>query len=227
MLGFNRKVNLVNLKFDELCLQGQIRPLNAELVQRKKQEFMSAPPLCPVRDILLWQTDATATSFVVLGGQHTIKVLKEIREERQAESRALPDWLQFAYGNVVSPECPVDVRRKLAGDHQFRQRQVESVRLSRWAWALLNTDPAAPLVDRIKEATLVTGWKRYAEDKMYVKEYAGLAKWVLEVDQAAVRCLEKIEELKADVTPSNLRWLQHLISPEARRRLLPSSRRAS
>ena len=173
---FNCKVPVDAISFDYDCSQGQIRPLDPKFVQLKKADMALNPPLAPVRELLCWQSDATGKAFVCLGGQHCVAVLKAIKAEKEAEGLHVPDWAQVVYATVLHPDTTIDIRRQIAGDHQHRQKAVPT-RLSRWVWALLQTPSSSKLVDRLKAATAVSGWKRYTHDADYVKEYCALGKW--------------------------------------------------
>ena len=108
---------------------------------------------------------------MVLGGQHTCKALQVLRQEHVEAGTAIPSWLQTVVATVLRSDTPVECRRLLAGDHQYRQRMVSDVVLSRWCIALLNTDEGARMVDRITQATHVCGYPRY---KTPVWNYAHL-----------------------------------------------------
>ena len=58
----NHKIALSALVFDTTCTQGQIRPLSDEATQKKITFFRQVAPIGPMRDVLVWPTDATSMS---------------------------------------------------------------------------------------------------------------------------------------------------------------------
>lgn len=97
--------------------------------------------------------------YTVLGGQHTVCCLQELRKDQMQLEVRLPEWLQHVVAVVLAVGTPLSVRQQAAGEHQYRQRSVEPVRLSRWAVAFLGAK--GKLEERVQMATTITGWQRH------------------------------------------------------------------
>ena len=75
--------------------------------------------------------------------------------------------------------------------------------------------------ERLRQASQISGFRRYATDPEYVKEYSCVGKWALDIGADAVRCLENLEQTKPELVASNLRFLSSLMTKEARLAILP------
>ena len=150
-----------------------------------------------------------------------VKALMKIKESRETAAVAVPEWARGVYCNVLRPDTSLEERERLAGEHQFRQRAVEAVRLSRWANAFLKVKKTLMMGYRCQRAAEVSGWRRFRGMAEYLKEYSSLGRWVDACGQASVSALENLEKYKKDLTPNMLRCLRPLITPESRRALLP------
>ena len=82
----------------------------------------------------------TDSEFLVLGGQHIARAMREIVTELTAEHRPVPHTLSHVRARVLKVDTPEPVRRAAAGDHQFAQQQVSHLKLSDIARLLLRPD---------------------------------------------------------------------------------------
>lgn len=63
--------------------------------------------------------------YIVLGGQHFLRALKAWRDDllsKGTDKDKLPSSLVYCYMEVLHYTTPVEVRAKIAGDHQRRQK---------------------------------------------------------------------------------------------------------
>ena len=52
--AFNCKIPLDQISFDYDCSEGQIRPLDAKMVELKRADIDLSPPMTPVRELLMY-----------------------------------------------------------------------------------------------------------------------------------------------------------------------------
>ena len=139
----DKEVSLDSLKFDVLCEMGQIRPLLDQQVEEVRQSYRTNPLNEPVR-LVLWPPQVGVQQYVVLGGQHQAKALMLLRQEYLERSEPVPPQVTTVLGKVLLHETPLEVRQRVAGDHQASQTAVHAVPLWRLFAMLVDTLRRAP-----------------------------------------------------------------------------------
>ena len=69
--------------------------------------------------------------YVILGGQHILKAINQLREDQMVETdeELLPASLRFCYMEVIQQGAPYSLRAFMAGRHQLTQSAATSAKL--------------------------------------------------------------------------------------------------
>ena len=217
VLHEERVVPVDDLEFDSTATSGQIRVLSDAVVEERVQSMLCNMPSTAPR-VLLWQPRVGATRFVVLGGQHTVAAMRRIRELSLRDNRAPPRVTQEVVARVLRPDTPLEVRQRLAGDHQAAQADVREIPLWRVVGFMVEFRaryPDAPLDAVLQSAIQKSGRSRPTEVKRMRQDWLPL--WhVGEALQAqAMQALQRLEE-RGPLTLHFLRCLRGLLTPQWR-----------
>ena len=172
-----QEVPVEDLLFDEDAREGQIRVLEADSLEKRVQSFRTVEPQTLI-DVCLWEADAAGVEFlqctwvanhsfsspgskkVVIAGQHSVKALMILRDERIKDNKDIKPWMQKVKARVLQYDTPVDVRRQVAGDNQFIQRNVNDVKISDWCRLFLESDANLSFMQRLAQAVRQAGYDR-------------------------------------------------------------------
>ena len=92
-----------------------------------------------MRHSLLFAMSSADQRFIVIGGQHTCWVVKELKHKLLAAGQPAPHHLCHVRAAILSVSTPLDVRQAEAGNHQYNQSSVPSLPLSA-TLQILHTD---------------------------------------------------------------------------------------
>ena len=123
-----RDIDVDALDIDHTLSSGQIRVLSDAGVEARMQSLRTNPP-SDLLQVLVWLPRPGHDRYVVLGGQHTIEAVRRLRQELVERAQPVPRVYRKVQARVVRPETPLDIRQRLAGDHQAAQGAVRDVPL--------------------------------------------------------------------------------------------------
>jgi hypothetical protein len=174
-----------------------------------------------------------------------VRALLDMRDQWVAERRGdLPHWLQVVKADVLLPETPVEVRRLVAGEEQYRQQNVSRVKVSEFLRHLCQWTPVEPrveLVHRVADAVAKAGYTRldtkvcsffpadagnppvslFATQAALLKEYRHLAVCCVQLGATFVDAVANMERRMGNAfSLSLLRELRSLATPESRERIV-------
>ena len=151
------EIPVEELLLDDTAAQGQIRVIEPSAVAERVASMRQAEPV-DLLEVRVWESDPTGvntgtvsfisgsffpcagTHKVVLSGQHSVKAMLQIRQEDLAANRDLRPWQTKVRAKVLKNETPLAVRRMIAGDSQFQQRNYKDLKLSDWATLFLKSE---------------------------------------------------------------------------------------
>jgi len=105
---------------------------------------------------------STGSAYWVVGGQHGVAALKELREERAAIGDSVEaKWLNVVVcSRLMRHGTSLDQLQCLAGDHQAAQSASRSLRTSQFLALALKEGPEVDMRTRIARAVQKSGWAR-------------------------------------------------------------------
>ena len=130
ILHKSKMIDVSTCVFDLKGTLGQIRSLSDSLVAERVAAMRGNLPEVNPR-VLLWMMRAGDEKYVVLGGQHTVRACQLLVEEYNAHGEVPPPAICSVQATIVAPTTPLDVRQRMAGNHQLEQTTVRSVAFSR------------------------------------------------------------------------------------------------
>ena len=212
-LAEDRPLGLEALEFDSTATSGQIRVAEDSLVEARLRSLRANVPVVPSR-VVVWMPRAGAKTFVVLGGQHTVKALLRLREELLDRGDVVPPAVSTVRAVVLAPETPLHVRQQYAGDHQQQQEAVTAIPLSRLVYFMYQ-HVVVDKMDRYQAMALAvqkTGRPRPETREALRRMYSHvltLAESLGPKAEAAVRGLEA----RGPVVPGSFLCLRPLVHP--------------
>ena len=73
---------------------------------------------------------ATGRSYAVIGGQHGVKIAKEMRQATLDQGLVVPEWQATVLGSCLRHDVPLSIRQAEAGNAQYRQSNVSALPIS-------------------------------------------------------------------------------------------------
>ena len=213
----DKEISVDSLEFDTTLECGQIRALSDKMM-KETVAAMRSNPMNELLRCVCWPRRLGSSTYVVLGGQHSVAAIKQLRQEYLERSLPPPECYQKVLAKVLLFETPLDLRQRMAGDHQCAQGTVHPVPM----WRLV-----AFLVDALKhtgdpDKALATAIQKSGKQRPRtwgdLKEKWGpllvLAQTMQESAVVAIRNLE--ENTPAGLTPNTFRPLRQLYTPQHR-----------
>ena len=221
-IGEEREVDAAVLRIDKALQCGQIRPVVDAEVKERVRSFQSNPPP-GLLHILVWMPVVGATELVVLGGQHSVEAAREIREDLVKRSLPVPATFRRFMARVVSPDAPLVVRQKLAGDHQAAQGTVKDLPMSQVALLLhqqleAQRGQGGSATQALLDAIQMSGRPRPADWRGLKDLWVPFLHVVQALKENAAPALKKLESGHDAVNLFSFREMRALATPETRLR---------
>ena len=156
-------VALDRLVLDLRREEGQVRTFHQTDGEETLKALRQCAPKAPL-DCTLWKRDPVADQYTVIGGQHTCWALQQLAKDYVRDRRDLPDWLTHMRADVLRHDTPLEVKLAAAGDSQFIQSNVRSLKVTDWARLLLADNIQTKYGDsaemRLAMSFRQAGWSR-------------------------------------------------------------------
>ena len=99
----------------------------------------------------------------MLSGAHSTKGLLKVREEMLKAGIELPDQVETVEADILSHTTPIQIRRAIAGDEQYRQGNVSKIPCSEFMRNLARWKPTPgrnDMVYQVADCVQICGYKR-------------------------------------------------------------------
>ena len=171
------RLPIAALDWDLQCKFGQIRARSEEILAKRRAEIESNPP-SELSDTIVVPKDltgmrflppgfpssfpsvSTATTYWIIGGQHTVYILREKGTELEKQGRTVPEWYQYVRATVLSHSTPVPVRELIAGSNQNKQGTAAPIPLSTVAKFVSEAPASMDFIEKLKTAVHKSGHPR-------------------------------------------------------------------
>ena len=188
-------------------------------MKETEDSFLTNPPAAPQR-VVLWPPRAGSSRYYVLGGQHALAAVLAMRKRLQEQSLPVPEHLSLVLARVLKVDTPLDIRQRVAGDHQAAQSAVHSLPFWRFMSFLAESLQRRP--DGDVDSFLIAAIQKSGQprpttmEKLREKWYPVLSLAQSLKDQAAV-AIRRLEESSPEkITGHTFRQMRMLYTPEHR-----------
>ena len=212
------------MEFDLEAREGQPRRLSESGVKTRLAAMRANLPTTPA-EVLLWLRNPHADRYVCLGGQHTLKATLTLRDDAIRRGEPLQQWMTHVSATVIRPDTPIEVREKLAGDHQNKQGEMMEIPLSRMLHFIRVTKqrrPTAHKLQWIADAIQISGRKERETVKTWdvlQRNYLVLLVLVDHLGEDVEPVVAQLEQRQMEaVTVTSFRKLRKLYTHDHRQR---------
>ena len=180
----------------------------------------------------------------MLSGAHSTKGLLKVREEMLKAGIELPDQVETVEADILTHTTPIQIRRAIAGDEQYRQGNVSKIPCSEFLRNLAQWKPTPgrnDMVYQVADCVQICGYKRMDSQVCFflldaaaadcvlfifsqrelLKEYRHLVLWANQYGEAVSEAVLNMERNIHTVTFNLLRDLRGIMTPNARDMVLP------
>ena len=156
--------------------------------------------------------------YVVLGGQHTVRACQLLLDEFTVRGEVPPPAIAKVQATILSPTTPLDVRQRLAGNHQMEQTTVHGVAFSRLV-GLIHTALTRDMFEddfAIMSAIQKSGHPRPTKLRAMRNVYLKVLRFVETLGAKAEDVVARWELKGEKVYAASFKAFEQLLTPEAR-----------
>ena len=152
MQTLGKEMKLEALSFDTKLEFGQVRSIRESHVQDIVQSLIFRPPLTKIR-ITAWE-NAVDRRVYVIAGQHILRALVRVKQQREAEGLPLERWNTHVDVDLLRFETPLEDRRTIAGAINATTRLSRSTTITECLKLIniMQTDPNTDMNEKIIRA---------------------------------------------------------------------------